>query len=165
MGGIAIRRARAEDREALCRLYHEFHQYHAAGVPDRLVELGVPPESYETSELFETLAELIGRDDAAVLVSEADGELVGMAEVYVRDDEAGVLRRPWRYALLQSLFVSANWRRRGIGRALLAAAEAWAEVQGAVEVRVDTWEFGGDPVGFYQAVGYRTLRRTMVRSV
>jgi hypothetical protein len=37
--------------------------------------------------------------------------------------------------------------------------------EGAAEIRADTWASDGDPDGSYEAEGYRTLRRTMVRSL
>jgi GNAT superfamily N-acetyltransferase len=165
VGEFAIRKARSEDREALCRLYHEFHQFHAARVPDRLVDLGPLASRGPETELSEILERLIERDDALLLVAETQGAPIGMAEAYVREDEPSAFRQGRRYAVLQSLFVQEDRRRRGIGRSLLAAIEGWAAAHAAREVRIEVWEFTGDPVEFYEGKGYRTLRRTMVRSL
>jgi len=165
MDEIRVREAADEDREALCCLYRAFHQYHAAGVPDRLVDLGPATGSCTDTELYSTLGELMERVDAALFVAETGGAVVAFAEAYARSDEANAYRHAVSYGLLQSLFVQEAHRRRGIGRALLAAAERWSIAQGAAELRVDTWEFAGDPVGFYERWGYHTLRRTMVREL
>lgn len=58
--------------------------------------------------------------------------------------------------------VNEAFRAQGIGTRLIEVAEEWAREHGAREMRLDTWEFKGDPVGFYENVGYRTLRRKMV---
>jgi len=47
----------------------------------------------------------------------------------------------------------------------MAAAEDWAREHGAAEMRLQTWEFDGDPLPFYIRLGYRTLRRTLVRDL
>jgi len=37
--------------------------------------------------------------------------------------------------------------------------------QGATEVRLNVWEFNAGAVAFYEAPGYRTLKRTPVREL
>jgi len=165
MQAITVRLANLQDREALCQLYHEFHEFHVRGVPDRLLSPSQPPATYLGSELYLTLEKIIAADDAAIWVAEVAGQLVGLAEVYVRDDEPGPLRVARRYGHLQSLMVQAACQRRGIGAQLLAAAQQWAAANGAVEMRLDTWEFAAGPLAFYQSLGYRTLRRTWVREL
>jgi GNAT superfamily N-acetyltransferase len=70
-----------------------------------------------------------------------------------------------RYGYLQSLMVDAAFRRQGIATQLMAAAERWAQEHGAVEMRLQIWEFDGDPLPFYERRGFRTLRRTLVREL
>jgi len=165
MGTLTVREARSEDLETLCRLYHEFHQFHAAGVPDRLLELGAEPAFDEAPNLQDALRGIIASEDAALFVAETDETVIGFAEVYRREDPTARLRIAHPFGLLQSLYVQADRRRAGVGRALTGAAMSWARARGATEMRVDTWEFPEGPVGFYEAQGYRTLRRTMVRGL
>jgi GNAT superfamily N-acetyltransferase len=61
--------------------------------------------------------------------------------------------------------VAARWRKQGLGKRLVRAAERWANEMGASEVRLDTWEFPGDPTEFYKKIGYRTLKRNWVRKL
>lgn len=69
-----------------------------------------------------------------------------------------------RYSHLQSLMVVEGFRGQGVGTLLIEAAEEWARERGAREMRLDTWEFVGDPVDFYEKVGYRTSKRRMVHA-
>jgi len=154
-----------QDRQILCELYFEFHELHVAGVPDRLVSRGEPPDTYEHSELCATLGQIISNADAAIFVAESGGQLVGLAEVYLRQDEANPLRVAHRYGLLQSLMVKDTFRHQGIGSRLLQAAQRWAQERDAVEMWLDTWEFEAGPLPFYEKCGYRTLRRTLVRAL
>jgi GNAT superfamily N-acetyltransferase len=163
MNAITVRKAGVRDREALCRLYHEFHEFHVREVPDRLLSLGDPPDTYEHSDLYVTLEEIIKDDDAIILLAEVAGKTVGLAEVYIRQDEPNPLKVSYRYGHLQSLMVRKAFRQQGIGTRLLENAQQWAK--GATEMRLDTWEFEAGPLQFYGKRCYRTLRRTLVREL
>ncbi|UCC64194.1 MAG: GNAT family N-acetyltransferase [Anaerolineae bacterium] len=163
-GVETIRLAGMQDLEALCRLYYDFHEFHVRGVPDRLVNLG-DGEAFDDSQLRAALEKIVADDDGALFVAEAGNQIVGLAEVYVRQDEPHPERVSRRYGYLQSLMVHESFRRQGIGRRLAEVAQEWAGEKGATEMRLDTWEFPASPLGFYECLGYRTLRRTLVQEL
>lgn len=165
MGAVTIRLADMQDIEALCRLYFEFHEFHVRGVPDRLLSLAEPPDTYEHSELYRSLGQIINDEGSALFVAEVAHQLVGLAEVYVRRDEPNPLRVRHTYGHLQSLLVCEPLRRQGIGTRLVEAVEEWAKEQGAAEMRLETWESAEGPLVFYERIGYRTLRRTLLRQL
>jgi aminoglycoside 6'-N-acetyltransferase I len=67
-----------------------------------------------------------------------DGTLMGFAEVDLRSHADGcVPARPVGY--LEGWYVTEGYRRRGIARRLLFAAEDWARSQGCAEMASDTW--------------------------
>jgi aminoglycoside 6'-N-acetyltransferase I len=77
------------------------------------------------------------RDHEPVFVAErADGRLGGMIEVSLRPSAAGCVTSPVGY--IEGWFVDADLRGRGIGRTLVAAAEAWAIQAGCREMASDT---------------------------
>jgi GNAT superfamily N-acetyltransferase len=158
---ITVRHAAVEDIEALIDLYREFHEFHVKGVPDRLKI----PSFYDNKALRSKLEDILAAKDSAVVVAESDGQIVGLAEVYVREDEVNPYRVPYRYAHLQSMMVSETYRKRGIGKRLLRAAEQWARERDVAEMRLDVWEFEAGPLKFYENHGYRTHRRTMVQKL
>ncbi len=164
MKDVVIRLACPQDIETLCALYFQFHEFHVRGVPGRLVSLG-ELETFDRSELSASLATIIHRSDSALFVAQVAGECVGLAEVYVRQDESHLARVVYRYGHLQSLIVRADFRRHGIGARLVAAAEQWVREQGAAEMRLDSWEFAEGPLPFYTRQGYHTLRRTLVHQL
>jgi GNAT superfamily N-acetyltransferase len=165
MNTIIVKLAANHDREALCRLYHEFHEFHVHGVPDRLLSLGEPLDTYEHSDLYQALAKIVEGADSVIFVAEAAHQLIGLAEVYVRQDEPNPLKTSYRHGHLQSLIVKEAFRGQGIGAKLLEAAQQWAKEKGATEMRVETWEFEEGPLRFYEKNDYRTLRRTLVRAL
>jgi GNAT superfamily N-acetyltransferase len=158
---ISIREARRRDAAGLWALYWEFQEHHARALPDRLRGFA-DPEAHR-DDLYPELARLFASPLDAVLVAELDGEVVGLAEVGLRED-ADRPGRVWRrVGVLNGLMVRAGARRRGVGARLLAAAEAWARARGAAELRCDVWELAGGPLPFYARRGYRTLSRTLVK--
>ncbi len=164
MSEIYIRPATSDDVEALCRLYYELHECHVRGVPDQLLSLGAFDER-DWTDLVTALERLIGDDSAVLFVAERDGVVVGLVEAYFRTDAPSPVRRARSHAYVQSLVVDEAARGQGVGRALMAAAHAWAAARGAVEVELDIWEYPGGPLAFYQGLGYRTLRRTLIHDL
>lgn len=162
MDDVIIRRAEEQDIEALCKLYHEFHEFHVQGVPDRLRSL---EGDGDNSELISTLKKIISSDDSAIFVAEVEGKTTGLAEVYVREDKINPAVVSHRYGHLQSMLVTDDLRRQGTGKKLADAAERWVEDKGATEMRLDIWEFPQGPLRFYEKLGYRTLRRTLLRKL
>ena len=74
---------------------------------------------------------------AVVFVSTRDvGGLQGFVEVGMRPYADGCSTRPVGY--LEGWYVDSDVRRQGVGRALVAAAEAWARTQGCREMASDT---------------------------
>ncbi|HEY0941298.1 MAG TPA: aminoglycoside 6'-N-acetyltransferase [Steroidobacter sp.] len=78
------------------------------------------------------------REPQAVLVAcdEHSGALIGFAELSIRAYAEGC--HTDRVAFLEGWYVAPEFRRRGIARALVAAAEEWATSNGCTEFASDT---------------------------
>jgi ribosomal protein S18 acetylase RimI-like enzyme len=161
MPEIVIRPATERDLDALCRLYYAFHQFIYAGLPDRLVSLG-DPDQFDRTYLNNEIPKIIARADAALLVAEVQGQVVGLAEIYLRYDDPAALKVKRTYVYLQSLMVQEQFRRHGIGQQLIQAVKAWARQQAAIEIRLHAWESKACALSFYEKLGYHTLMREMV---
>lgn len=164
MSTPVVRSADPADIGTLCELYFEFHEFHVQAVPDRLLSLG-PFATFDRSELSAAVQRILDDEDATILVAEDRGEYVGFAEVVLRQEEPNPMRVAHRYGHLQSLMVCDGRRGQRIGTLLVEAAEQWARDRGATEMRLDTWEFPGGPHPFYERIGYRTLRRQLLRQL
>ncbi len=160
----SIRTAGTDDVERLCDLYYEFHEFHVRGLPDRLVALE-KIGSHHAEELRRNLNKIIENEDSVIFVAEFENQMVGLAEVYLREDDKHPAKVSYRHGHLQSLVVSEAFRRNGVGRQLVDTAEKWAKEKGASEMRLDIWEFGQGPLRFYERLGFRTLRRSLVRQL
>lgn len=161
MDTITIRQATEQDIDALISLYDEFHRFHVVGVPDRLRNSDSSSPAEEAA-LSDALGTILHREDAAIIVAVVGDRVVGLAEIYVRQDEPHPLVVPRRYGHLQSLIVSEAVRKHGLGKLLVEAAHNWALRTGATEMHLDIWEFEAGPLHFYEHLGYRTLKRHLV---
>jgi aminoglycoside 6'-N-acetyltransferase I len=88
----------------------------------------------------------------------ADGTLAGFAEVDLRSHADGCdPKRPVGY--LEGWYVIAEYRRSGVGRRLLAAAEEWARSHGCVEMASDTWIDNEVSQRCHEALGFEVVDR------
>ena len=93
-----------------------------------------------------------------VFVAEAERTLVGFVEVGLRSHADGCdAARPC--AFVEGWFVAKEWRHRGVGRALIAAAEAWSIEQGCREIASDTWIDADESQKAHRALGFEVVDR------
>ncbi|MCO5171258.1 MAG: GNAT family N-acetyltransferase [Planctomycetes bacterium] len=94
----------------------------------------------------------------ATLVAVDGDEVLGFAEVGLRSHADGCdPARP--VGFLEGWFVRPEVRRQGVGRALVAAAEAWARAQGAREFASDTWADNEASIRAHLALGFEVVDR------
>ncbi|MEN8234487.1 MAG: GNAT family N-acetyltransferase [Actinomycetota bacterium] len=110
---------------------------------------------YERQELVgEALAWARGK--TGVFVADSGGDLVGFAEVTMHDRAPGCTTSPVGY--LEGWWVEADYRRSGVGSALLAATEEWARERGAVELASDAYASDDVSRAVHPARGFEELR-------
>lgn len=110
-----VRPATEQDIEGMILLYTEFHEFHVRGVPDRLRT----PDISDNASTQDALRGLLQREGAKIFVADLEGTLVGLAEVYVREDEPNPFIVAHRYGHLQSLIVTESLRKIGLGKQLV----------------------------------------------
>jgi GNAT superfamily N-acetyltransferase len=87
-----------------------------------------------------------------------EGTRVGAAAVAFGAVDLEMLKEQSDVALLWDIRVHPNARGRGVGAALLAAAERWSVAQGARRLEVETQNINAAACRFYQRQGFE-LRR------
>ena len=137
-----IRDARADDAGAVARL---------------LTELGYPSDAGAVDERLERLRVVGDR----VLVAELDRRVVGVAHLQVTP----ALERERPAAKLGVLIVDQAQRGRGVGRALVEAAETEARLRGCELLFLTTAERRDDAHAFYERVGLEHTGRRYSRAL
>jgi branched-chain amino acid aminotransferase len=136
----------------------------AAAVAELLVELsGGGPSAATLEEATRELA--ANREAGALLVAEADGEIVGVLAASWQH----AIHVPGRYGTIQDLWVHPDWRSRAIGRDLIAAFCDLAREEGAMRIEVglprETFAKIGATEAFYLANGFEHLGPRMRRKL
>ena len=118
-------------------------------------------ESYFAGRLREPLEVLLALDDS--------GSSIGFAELSIRPYAVGCDRD--RVGYLVGWFVVPVARRRGVGRALVQAAEQWARGRGCSEFASDALldndvsAAAHRALGFTETVQIRCFRKTLVENL
>ncbi|WP_176442104.1 GNAT family N-acetyltransferase [Zobellella denitrificans] len=139
----------ATDLPGLRTCVHELQEAERALDP-RLPAGDLVLEPY-LAELFRRCARCAGR----ILVAERAGVVAGFVAVLTRvvseePDDGGL-----EYGLISDLHVRAPWRRRGLGRQLLAAAEAQARQEGVRWLRIGVLAANAPALALYRAAGFK----------
>jgi GNAT superfamily N-acetyltransferase len=113
-------------------------------------ELGYPSTGVDIARRFERI---IGRTDQTVLVAEESGTAVGWLHVAIHpylelDLSAEIL----------GLVVGETYRSRGIGEALVEAAEAWARGHACAILRVRSRVARERAHAFYERYGFARVK-------
>jgi len=146
-----LRAARPADAEPLARLY--------AAVRAEGRWLVTPPNAINPpSEAF-FIAELIRADESAVLIADADGEVVGNALVMSDRDVSS------RHVGVLSITVADGWRDVGIGTALVAATQDWVRSRGLSRLALSVFPDNARAIAVYEKAGFvrEGLRRWQFR--
>jgi len=143
-----------------------------ASAPDKAVWLRMRqalwPEDDGNSHAHEIDEFFAGRRNMpleVLLAVDERGDPIGFAELsiraYAEDCDTD------RVAYLEGWYVSPQFRRRGVGRALVGAAEGWARAQGCTEFASDalldnaTSAAAHRALGFTETVQIRCFKKTL----
>ena len=92
--------------------------------------------------------------DGLVLVAEVDGAVVGYVSIWIRYRSDEPNDDPTEHGYICDLVVSADQRGRGIGRALLGAAEARVRAAGMKALRISVLAASAGARALYVAQGF-----------
>ena len=134
--GIAIRGAAAQDEAAVVALWR------ACGL---VVSWNDPVEDFRFAR---------GRDNSDILVGVAAGDRI-VGSVMVGHDG----HRGWLYYLA----TDPGWRRRGVGRSMVRAAEDWLRERRVPKVQLMVRETNTAVVAFYERLGFETMPRVLMQ--
>ncbi len=97
-------------------------------------------------------------DAHAIFVAEADGGIVGFQTTMLWYPPP--LYRAGKEAFLSEVYVHPEARRQGVATALIRAAQAWAQAQGAVRLRCTLLDANAASRSLWEALGATVLLHT-----
>lgn len=115
-------------------------------------------DEHVEAELADEFGMMLTESDCAIFLYMEEDTPVGFAQCQLRHDYVeGTENSPVGY--LEGIFVEAEYRHRGIARALLAACESWAREMGCTEFASDC-EIGNDAsLAFHLKLGFAEANR------
>jgi ribosomal protein S18 acetylase RimI-like enzyme len=134
---LDVRRATSADVDAIAPLFDSYRRFY-----------GQAPD-LEGARGF--VGERLARGESVVLLATLDGAAVGFVQLYPSFSSVA-MRRQW---ILNDLFVTQPARRRGVGLALMRAAEALAREDGARGITLGTMKANRKAKALYEKVGYQ----------
>ncbi len=134
-----IRPCFPSDAEAICRLNSE--------------EMGY---SFSVDNTEKALIELLQDNSQRVFVATCEDVVIG----YIHAADYCLLYAPPSKNIL-GIAVSSDYRNKGVGRALLAAVEAWAKESGCASVRLTSGSERESAHNFYKKCGYEFIKQQL----
>jgi len=157
--GTVIRRALRTDLPRLGRLGALLVEAHHALDPQRFLAASDRTPAGYASFLGTKLED----PDAAILVADHDGDVVGYAYAEVEGYDWMSLRAP--AGVLHDVVVDPDHRGRGIGRSLVDAALSYLRSRGAPRVVLSTAERNEAAQRLFASMGFRRTMIEMTREL
>ena len=117
---------------------------------------GIWPEAPDEYLGFD-MDEILESEQDAVFFGLIENQPVGLIEARIRDFAEGCETSPVGY--VESWFVQADQRGRGMAAALMQAAENWARDKGCTEIASDTWLDNEAGIRAHLKLGYSEVER------
>ena len=152
-----IRPATQEDYAELGEIFATGDALHSEALPHVFRE----PDGPARSKRY--ISAVISDQNTALFVAESDGHIIGLVQAYIQKAPDIPLFVPRRYATIDNIAVLEEFRRSGVGQALVEKVERWAAGKKVSQIELNVWEFNAEAIAFYDKLGYTTSRRTMSR--
>src|SRR5256885_1469700 len=144
---IIVRRATVADAELISALDADVQAVHAAALPWRFKPPG--PDTFPPAEALA----IVSKPDHLVFIAEVASEAVGYAYAEVIRQSETSFCYAYEMMFLHHISVRPNYRRQGIGNALLGAVDTAGQQLGLTLFALHVWSFNEDARAFFQQHG------------
>lgn len=153
-----LRTAQFDDLDAILDLWVSMMDEHQQGDPRIRLAAGA-------SSAYRSYAgyHLASSESHVTLAETEDGQALGFCLLAISRNLPMFL--PARYGYLSDLAVRPDWRRQGIGRALVEHGAAWLRGQGVDSIQLQYYAFNERGAAFWQAMGFEPFYTRMWRTL
>jgi len=153
-----VRRARLTDSGFLSHAIGDLQAAHASVMPELFKPTAEP-------YLQERLLSLLSNPAAQIFVADADGHAAGFAHFWIVNEPEGENNFPNTKVFISYVYVRAECRCNGIGRALLEEAQHLAKELSISSVELNVMAFNSAAINFFKKCGFTSLREVLFRKV
>ncbi len=154
MAPAAIRSMVLTDFPAFDRFDGALHAMHQQARPD----LFAPCKHLFTQADFE---KLLASPNEIALIAEVGDRPAGICMATIKEPPAAPFLHPVKAAHIGDLYVAEEYRRAGVGRALIESVRRAAGEKGAGRITLMVWPFNSDALRFYEKLGFATRSVTL----
>jgi GNAT superfamily N-acetyltransferase len=119
----------------------------AATIAELSGELGYPSSRAQTATRLQSILEF--PEHRVYVAVDHEGSILGWIHVF-----ASQYLESDAFAELGGLVVTTNWRAKGIGKRLMAAAEDWVARKGIHKIKIRSRASRVEAHAFYESLGY-----------
>ncbi len=152
---VRIREARSVDLPAIGALWRELMAHHYALDPRFLVA----PDAEK--KYARHAHEMLRSRDARVLVAESEVSAQVVAFLMGEIQNRPPIALPGRYGFISDICVTADWRHRGVGRALFGEMRQWFLARKVTAIELYVAEANPASNAFWQEMGMQPFLRLM----
>lgn len=123
------------------------------------------PGAIEISDemLATDFVEWIVDTENCFVVAKEEGKVLGFVLAMIEDEPDDLITLP--RIVVHEIAVHKDARHKGIGKALLSEVEVWAKNQEINIIHLNVWEFNEQAKVLYDNLGFKTISRTMEKTI
>lgn len=149
---MKTRLAETNDIPEICELYNEFFVYNASEQPQyykRAIETGKYPRS------------VIENNTEDIYVALDGNVIIGIIHIVEEKTPPYDCFIQYRYATIIDLFVTKDFRGKGVGGQLLESAKQWAKTRGLDYIELNVLTENENGTQFYNHENFKTVSKIM----
>lgn len=155
---LTVRYAKRDELERVNELRRAVSELHANGRPD-IFRPGFG------GDLSERVYSAFDEEDTDVIAAVCGGTVCGFALVHRIDKPESPYMCARKIYHIEEFGVDSDFRRRGVGSALIGFCRSEAARTGFGRISLDVWSFNESALKFYESLGFRTSRSYMEADV
>lgn len=159
VAGMEIRRFEAGDEDPVELCIAELQEY------ERKIDARVLPAAAVQGWYLDYLRKQCDEQEGAIFVALVSGRVVGFAAVQARVPCEDTDEEDYEFAYISDVGVNPDHRGAGLGRALIAACEAFARSKGARWLRIGVLGKNGLARGLYERCGFEDRQVLMEKVI